>query len=85
MIAMCGRLQKEGEVIHIICDRIVDRDDLLRSIGRTDFAVAPGCGDAARNGSGPDPRDPGWTPQGACSRPHIPASGMLRIRSHDFH
>lgn len=45
MIAMRGRLQKEGEVIHIICDRITDHDNMLRSIGRTAFTVAPGRGD----------------------------------------
>lgn len=57
MIAMRGRLQKEGEVIHIICDRIIDHDAMLRSIGRSDFSVAPGRGDGARNGGGPDSRD----------------------------
>lgn len=37
MIALRGRLQKEGEVIHIICDRITDHDDLLRVVGQSDF------------------------------------------------
>lgn len=63
MIAMRGRLQKKGEVIHTICDRVMDHDDMLRSIGRMDFTVAPGRGDGARNGGGPDPRDPTWTPR----------------------
>jgi error-prone DNA polymerase len=57
MIAMRGRLQKEGAVIHIICDRIVDHDTMLRSTGRTGFTVAPGRGDGASNGGGPDSRD----------------------------
>lgn len=57
MIAMRGRLQKEGEVIHIICDRIIDHDALLRSVGRSDLSIAPGRGDGARNGGGPDSRD----------------------------
>ncbi|MGH6696295.1 error-prone DNA polymerase [Sphingopyxis sp.] len=57
MIAMRGRLQKEGEVIHIICDRIIDQDAMLRSIGQTEFTVAPGRGDGASNGGGPDSRD----------------------------
>jgi error-prone DNA polymerase len=57
MIAMRGRLQKEGEVIHIICDRIVEHDDMLASIGNTGLRVAPGRGDGARNGGGPDSRD----------------------------
>jgi error-prone DNA polymerase len=58
MIAMRGRLQKEGEVIHIICDRIIDHDAMLRSIGRMDFTVPPGRDDGAPHGGGPDPRDP---------------------------
>src|SRR3546814_8389690 len=50
MIAMRGRLQKEGEVIHIICDRITDHDAMLRSIAQGDVSIAPGRGDGARNG-----------------------------------
>ena len=88
MIAMRGRLQKEGEVIHVICDRITDHDDMLRSIGRTGFTVAPGRGDGANSGGGPDPRDPtvprGRTlaspPFGSTAREEV-----LHIRSHDFH
>jgi error-prone DNA polymerase len=58
MIAMRGRLQKEGEIIHIICDRIVDHEALLRSVGRSDLSIAPGRGDGARGGGGPDSREP---------------------------
>jgi error-prone DNA polymerase len=88
MIAMRGRLQKEGEVIHVICDRITDHDDMLRSIGRTSFAVAPGRGDGASSGGGPDPRDPAFTRgRTLASPPHgIATQGdVLRFRSHDFH
>lgn len=53
-----GRLRKEGEVIHVIADRIVDHDVMLRRIGRTGFTVAPGRGDGASNGGSPDSRDP---------------------------
>ena len=58
MIAIRGRLQKEGEVIHVIADRIADHDAMLRSIGRTGFTVAPGRGDGVSNGGGPDSRGP---------------------------
>ena len=58
MIAMRGRVQKEGEIIHVIADRIVNQDDMLGRIGRTGFAVAPGRGDGASNGGGPDSREP---------------------------
>jgi error-prone DNA polymerase len=86
---MRGRLQKEGEVIHIICDRITDHDDMLRSIGRMDFTVAPGRGDGARNGGGPDPRDPGIPKGRTLSYPSFNAvpteEELLKIKSHDFH
>src|SRR3546814_2405912 len=42
MIAMRGRLQKEGEVIHIICDRITDHDAMLRSIAQGDVSIEIG-------------------------------------------
>lgn len=58
MIAMRGRVQKEGEIIHVIADRIINRDDMLGRIGRTGFAVQPGRGDGASNGGGPDSREP---------------------------
>ncbi|MEW6629142.1 MAG: error-prone DNA polymerase [Pseudomonadota bacterium] len=89
MIAMRGRLQKEGEVIHIICDRIIDHDEMLRSIGRMDFSVATGRGDGANHGGGPDPRNlkfPGG--RTLASRPFATPSArdeILPIQSHDFH
>ena len=58
MIAMRGRVQKEGEIIHIICDRITDHDAMLRQVGRSSLSIAPGRGDGARNGGGPDSREP---------------------------
>jgi error-prone DNA polymerase len=62
---------------------------MLRSIGRTDFTVAPGRGDGASGGGGPDPRDPTF-PKGRvlASRPYGTAAEhgeIMRIRSHDFH
>jgi hypothetical protein len=70
------------------CDRI-DYDAMLRSIGRMDFSVAPGRGDGASHGGGPDPRDPTF-PHGRtlASPPFVTVQEqqeILRIRSHDFH
>lgn len=90
MIAMRGRLQKEGEVIHIICDRITDHDPMLRSIGQSDFAIAPGRGEGASGGGGPDPRDASWKPRARTLaapswRSEDTASELIPIKSHDFH
>lgn len=89
MVAMRGRLQKEGEIIHVICDRIIDHDAMLRSIGRTPLALTAGRGDGARHGGGPDPRDPGFPKGRTMAAPSFSTEGkqedILPIRSHDFH
>jgi error-prone DNA polymerase len=60
MIACRGKLQKEGEVIHVIAEHLTDLSGLLRSVGeRNDqpFPLPHGRGDEARHGSQPDPRE----------------------------
>jgi error-prone DNA polymerase len=53
-----GRVQREGEVIHLIAEHLIDLSDLLRSVGDRDesFPVPHGRGDEAKHGSGPDAR-----------------------------
>jgi hypothetical protein len=36
-----GRVQREGEVIHVICDRIVEYGDLLMKVGDMSFPLGP--------------------------------------------
>jgi error-prone DNA polymerase len=60
MIACRGKLQKEGEVIHVIAEHLTDLSGLLRSVGERDdqpFPLPHGRGDEARHGSQPDSRD----------------------------
>ena len=59
MVGCHGRLQREGEVIHVIADRLVDLSAMLRSVGARDEAFAPatGRGDEAKHGGGPDSRE----------------------------
>lgn len=75
--------------IHIICDRIVDHDAMLRSIGRMDFSVAPGRGDGASHGGGPDPRDTAFPGGRTLASPPFATRAiqdkLLPIRNHDFH
>jgi error-prone DNA polymerase len=86
MLAIKGRLQKEGEVIHVVADTVTDHDALLRSIGRTEFKPRPGPGDGVINGGGPDPRDPSWNTRGrTIASPPFGTEGLIPIRSHDFH
>lgn len=74
--------------IHIICDRIIDHDAMLRSIASKEFRIMAGHGDGATNGGGPDPRDPG-IPRGR-TLSYWPFNAALtedlvRIRDHNFH
>ena len=79
MIGVTGKVQKEGDVIHVIADRIEDESFLLRAVGERDFPHRTGPGDGAKNGS-PDRRE---------RRPLLPLPAArdegIRIRSRDFH
>ncbi len=59
MLGVRGRVQREGEVIHVIADELLDLSALLRSVGARDeeFPLPHGRGDEARRGGGGDPRD----------------------------
>jgi error-prone DNA polymerase len=56
MIGVTGIVQREGEVIHVIGERLEDQTGLLHAVGQMDFAHRTGPGDGARNG-GYDPRE----------------------------
>jgi error-prone DNA polymerase len=57
MIGIKGTVQKEGQVIHVIADRIEDYTPLLRTVGDRDFPHRPGPGDGATHGGSPDARE----------------------------
>ena len=59
MLAVKGRVQREGEVVHIIAHELTDLSALLRSVGDRDapFMVPHGRGDQVTHGGGPDPRE----------------------------
>jgi len=90
MVGMKGRVQKEGEIIHVICDRIIDHGDLLDRVGDMSFPHRTGRGDAGQHPGSPDRGDKGWKPEARNQYwpPH--ADGMdpeevVRFKSHDFH
>jgi error-prone DNA polymerase len=59
MVGCYGKLQREGEVIHVVVDRLLDMSGLLRSVGSRDEAFVPvtGRGDEAKHGGSPDSRE----------------------------
>jgi len=90
MVSIKGRLQKEGEVIHVIVDRIEDLTPMLRQIGSMEFPRRTGRGDGATHAGSPDRGEAGWVPRPA-THYHPPFAGgadpedLIPIRSHDFH
>ncbi len=59
MIACHGRVQREGEVIHVIAERLEDLSDMLRGVGQeaSGFPVQYGRGDGVTSPGAPDPRN----------------------------
>jgi error-prone DNA polymerase len=86
MIGMKGRVQREGEVIHVIIDRVIDHGALLAQVGDMAFPHRPGPGDGATHGGGPDrgftPKvnDQYWPPHANGCDPEA----VIRVKSHDF-
>ena len=58
MIACTGRVQREGEVIHVVVDRLEDLSSDLRRVGENAaaFPLTSGRGDEATHPAGRDPR-----------------------------
>ena len=58
MIAVYGRIQREGEVVHLVAQRLTNLSAELASVGERDgeFPLPHGRGDEVHNGSSPDPR-----------------------------
>jgi error-prone DNA polymerase len=59
MLACRGKLQREGEVIHVIADHLTDLSALLRSVGQRedDFPTSFTRADVVRHPNGRDPRE----------------------------
>nr|WP_315379542.1 error-prone DNA polymerase [uncultured Sphingomonas sp.] len=95
MIAVRGRLQREGEVLHLIAETITDLTDLLRSVGAIDLPRMTMPGDGATHGGTIDSRDRKVTratdPAHAYPKQRTPESwpsrreDIIPIKSYDFH
>jgi error-prone DNA polymerase len=58
MLAVYGRVQREGEVVHLVAHRLTDLSAELAQIGEGEaFTIPHGRGDEAKTGGGPDPRE----------------------------
>jgi error-prone DNA polymerase len=59
MLACRGKVQREGEVIHVVADHLTDLSPLLRSVGQRDenFPAPFTSADHFKHPAGPDPRE----------------------------
>jgi error-prone DNA polymerase len=56
MIAVRGRVQREGEVVHLVAHHLTDLTATLASIRERESSEPHGRGDQLRHGASPDPR-----------------------------
>jgi error-prone DNA polymerase len=88
MMAVHGRIQREGEVVHLVAHRVTDLSDSLASVGGRDttFPMPHGRGDEPNHGSpGFDPRS--LPPKGLEVRDiHIPDLHIdpIKLKTRDF-
>ncbi|WP_075292905.1 error-prone DNA polymerase [Pararhizobium arenae] len=88
MMGIHGKIQREGEVVHLVAQRLFDFSaDLSQIAGRDgDFPLPFGRGDEVKHGGGPDPRD---KPKPAVQARDIYIPDLhidtLRLKSRNFH
>ena len=89
MLAVCGRVQREGEVVHLVAHQLADLSADLATVGSRDaaFPLPHGRGDQVKGcGGGPDPRE--LPPKGLRARDiytpdlHI---DTIKVKTRNFH
>jgi error-prone DNA polymerase len=87
MLACHGRVQREGEVIHVVTERLDDLSELLKSLGGREapFPLRHGRGDEMKHPNGPDPRDASAQATGTQGKASTVGNPKgIRIRTRDF-
>jgi error-prone DNA polymerase len=85
MMAVYGRVQREGEVVHLIAHRLTDLSPELASVGErgSAFPVPHGRGDQAKTGGGLDPREtPGRRPKELYVTDR--GTDQIKVKARDF-
>lgn len=90
MLAIRGRVQREGIVIHVVAEAITDLTPWLREVGELDLPRMTAPGDGATHGGTIDPRErlklprqralESWPPRSSNKAPDL-----IPVKSRDFH
>lgn len=88
IIACHGRVQREGEVIHVITDRLEYLSSPLRSVGDRDepFPLQQGRSNGVTYPAGPDPRKQANAGAGGKARAvaGLPLAAGIKVPTRDF-
>ena len=86
MIGCRGKVQREGQVIHVIAEHLTDLSALLGAVGEREevFPLPYGRGDEAKHGSGPDPRNALGSKQRDIYIPDLRIEGGIAVKTRDF-
>ena len=86
MIGCRGKVQREGQVIHVIAEHLIDLSGLLGAVGEREevFPLPHGRGDEAKHGSGPDPRDALGRKPRDIYIPDLRIEGAINVKTRDF-
>jgi error-prone DNA polymerase len=86
MIACRGQVQREGEVIHLVAEHLIDLSDLLRSVGdrAEPFPLQHGRGDEAKHGGGADQREALGRKARDIYIPDLRLGSGIKVQTRDF-
>ncbi|UXS05599.1 error-prone DNA polymerase [Agrobacterium tumefaciens] len=88
LMGIHGKIQREGEVVHLVAQRLFDFSEELSKLGERngEFRLPHGRGDQVKHGGGPDPRD---NPKPAVQARDIYIPDLhidrLKVKSRNFH
>ncbi len=84
MIAVKGRVQREGEVVHVVAHELTDLSELLHSVGDREqpFSVPHSNYDKSKHG--PDPRDTSSRKAQEIYIPDLRLGSGIKIPTRDF-
>jgi error-prone DNA polymerase len=83
MVAIKGRIQREGEVVHVVARQFEDLTGMLKSLGDRSLALNYGRGDGVVHAGGPDPREFARKPRDMFA-PDITKGEGIKVPSRDF-
>ena len=86
MIACQGRVQREGDVIHVVVERLIDLSQELRSVGNRSLPIERGRGDGATHPGSADSRDqaPSFRTRDIYAPDGKSTNGHIKVPTRDF-